>query len=237
MTDIMNLCKRGTLLTVVSMALLLSGCATNRILSADFDNYDEDARDFDFVVASLPGLPDGDQIFGFQAGLSIAPNGPAGGGNNLRIIDDINPTQLAPASITFQVANHELPSEYRIVWEGSTEEPAQQTSVTFLDEGENEALRLFFVGSKGLPQQVSVLSGDPVEGIPVHPTSKHEVLVTINPGDNEAGVRYESSDGVETLQNLALSNANFKKLDKIVFASESPAGAYYLSHLNVVAKD
>ncbi len=232
MTNKSGFCESAVLLTVLCMTLVSSGCATNRILGADFNAFNVNATDSEFV-GDIPGLPDGDSIEGHpfvNGSLSIVVNGPAGGGNNLRIVDVSPPGPHRPALVSFVVADHALPDEYRIVWNGATEESPQHTEVIFLDETGNLALRLTFLDTQAL------LSGTGgVDPIHVEPMSKHEVLVTINRRDDKVGVRYNSSAGVETRQSTLMDN-EFGKLRFIRFANLSPEHAYYLSHVNAVAR-
>ena len=223
---------------IVSMTILLSGCVS-QILSADFDSFSEDTVDLDFV-GNLSGLPDGDAVEShpfINGSLTIEANGPADGGYNLRIID-VSPTGIhQPALISFVVTDHELPDEYRIVWVGATEALAQHTEVVFLDESGHEALRLTFTDQADRTQVLIIGSGmEGVAFIDVNPTTKHEVLVNINYKDKRAEVRYDGFGGIKFRQNLALKDPSFNKLRFVRFAGLNTIGAYYLSHINVVAK-
>ena len=136
---------------VVVFALVLTGCAASRILSVDFDDYDANDMDEDFI-GDIPGLPEGEAVEGhgfINGSLSIETSGPAGGGNNLRELDVSPPGIFQPALISFAVSDHEAASEYRIVWNGSTEGPLQHTDVLFLDTSGQEAIRLTFIDEPG----------------------------------------------------------------------------------------
>lgn len=227
----------ASLTMIVSMLLLSSGCA-NRILNADFDAFGVNTADSGFA-GDLPDIPDGDAIEphpSINGSLSIEVNGPAGGGNNLRIVDTVSGIP-GPALISFVVAEHTLPDEYRIVWEGATQSQIHHTEVLFLDENGREALRLTFTDQAGGIQALIIASGsESFDFIEVDPATPHEVLVTINPAEGLASVRYDGSGGVETRQNLAFKDPGFKKLKFVRFGGFKTTSAYFLSHLNVVAK-
>lgn len=239
-------CKRIALAYVVFCTLLSWGCGTNRIMNADFNLFNPNTTDAGFT-GNLPGLPDGDSIEGpphfLNGSLSIAVNGPGGGGNNLRIVD-VSPQGIhSPAVVSFIVADHVLPNEYRIVWEGVTAWEGvegkfrQHTEVLFLDEVGLLALRLTLLDGPEETQQLLFESGTTgVEPFNVNSVAPHEILITIHPNEGTVGVRYENSGAVQTRQNLSVRDREFGKLKFVRFGNFSPNGPYYLSHVNAVAK-
>jgi len=221
----------GNLLMAILLAILTSGCANRAILDADFDAFANNTTDAGFE-GELEGPPEGDSIEHPVIGsLSIQTNGPAGGGNNLRIIKG---TIGNPAFISFKLADHELPDEYRIIWKGAPE-PSQQTEVLFLDESGREAVRVF-LSSAGLPSLTLPLGGGNSKQIDINPTASHEIIVKIKPQNNLGGVIYKGLPNERVINDFQLRDPNFKKLKYVRFVGWSFDGAYNLSFVISYAK-
>ena len=161
------------------------------------------------------------------------------GRDDLRVLDVSPPGIFRPALISFAVSEHEAANEYRVVWEGATEGPLHHTDVLFLDATGKEAIRLTFTDQSGGSEQAILLQtgGQAPHPITVVPDTVHEVLVVIRPKANEIEVRYESSGVVKTRSGLQLRESGFSRLAFVRFAGLNPSSAYYVSHLNALAKN
>jgi hypothetical protein len=235
----------------------ITGCGTSRILSTDFDQYDDFPQDFQ-LVGGIPGLPSGDLISDASPLVAVT-NDAALPGKNLLVGGTIGDTGLG-GSVDFTTASHETPDEYRIQWYGRRKVQANNawTSIVFLDSSSSsasEALGLRFAGvQSGEVSIIQLETGDNPPPAPIlfdfnkeNPT--HTLLITLHMSTHTIDVTFvpnlltppnapgdEDWSGPTKFTGLHFKDPDFSALRIIRVEAESQFGAYYIDNLNVFTK-